>query len=99
PQPGAGLYLREDEPRRDEGIRNIRRQIHLQAIESEQEPENPADEEVQPVDRQAADEDPEGDRGGFTGGTGAFGSKIPEEPPKHPGHQAFTLSADSALPA
>jgi hypothetical protein len=67
PQPRAGLHLDEEQPRGDQRIRDVRRQVHLQSIEPEQKSEPPADEQMQAIERQAANEDAERDPRRFHG--------------------------------
>src|SRR5262249_6649897 len=87
PHPRADLHFGEHEPRRDERIRDVRGEVHLQAVEAEQEADDPADGEMEAVQRQAADEDAERDRRGFTARPRALGAKTLEQPtdPTRPG--------------
>lgn len=59
PQQAAGLDFGEDEKRRHERVRNVRRQIHLETIEAQQPRGRQADPEMRAVERRAAEEDAE----------------------------------------
>jgi hypothetical protein len=49
--PRPRLHLGDDEPRGDERIRDVRGQIHLQAIQPQERSGNPANQEMEAVDR------------------------------------------------
>ncbi len=76
--PRARLHFRDHEPRRDERVRDVRREIHLEAIEAEQRAGDPAEQQVESVEREAADEGAERDCGGLARGAGAFGPQAGE---------------------
>ena len=82
PHPRAHLYFGEHEPRRDEWIRDVRGEVHLQTVEAEQKPDDPADRQMKAVERQAPDEDTERDGRRFTARPGALGAENLEESTK-----------------
>ena len=57
-EPRAGLELGEHKQRRDDRIRHVRRQVHLQAVQAEQPADHPAEQKMKAVKRHAADEQP-----------------------------------------
>ena len=81
-QPRANLNLGKQEPRRDERIGNIRGEIHLQAVQPERDAGNPAEQQMETVDRKAADEDADCDRGALARSAGALRAQTHERTPK-----------------
>ncbi len=73
-EPRARLNLQEYEHWRHERIGDVRRQVHLQAVQSKQRTNGAADQEMEAVDRQAPDEHPTRDRRRLARRSTAFGS-------------------------
>jgi len=71
-QPGAGLYFSENEPGRNEGIRDIRRNVGLEAIEAKYGARGDANRQVEPVKRKAPDEHTQPDRDAVASGATTF---------------------------
>ena len=80
--PGADLQFGEDQQGRDDRIRDVRRDVHLQPVEAEAPTDGPAQKEVEAVERRTADEDAEPDRQRFARGTSTFGAKLPDDAAK-----------------
>ena len=74
-QPRAHLHLGKDEPRRDEGVRDIGREVHLQPVQAQRESDRPADRQMKTVKREAADEDAQGDGRGFSNSAFSLGAE------------------------
>jgi hypothetical protein len=81
------LHLGEQQPRRDERIRDIGGDVHLQPIQSERVPDGPADQQVKSVHRDAADEYADCDRCRFPQRPGAFGAEMDEPVTKTGGNR------------
>jgi len=97
PHPPAHLHFREDEPRRNEGIRYVRGEVHLQPVEAEQKADDPTDGEVEAVERQAPDEHTERDCRRFAARPGALGAETLEESTelsRHTGHWGSKNAGD-----
>lgn len=72
-QPRTNLHLGDDQERRQEGIGNVGGEVDLQAIEPQHPTDAPAKREMKAVERLAADERTDADRGRLTSGARAFG--------------------------
>ena len=102
-KPRAGLEFGEHKQRRDDRIRHIRRQIHVQAVEAEQPADNPAEQKMKPVERRTTDEQSHTDRARFAHTALPFGAQIVKSAPQrihrseHARYCATGISYDHAL--
>ena len=83
-----------NQERRHERVRDVRREIHLQAVQPEAPSGRHAEEQMKSVERRAADEDAEANRRGFSCRPGAFGPQLPE-----PTRRRRDVTRQSALSA
>src|SRR5262252_6886093 len=81
-EPRTRLHFGDDQPRRNEGVRDVRSEIHLQPVQPENDASDPAEQEMETVDRQATDEDAERDCRGLPACAGALGAQTGKRTPK-----------------
>ena len=74
-QEAAALQLGEEEKRRDQRIGDVGREIELQPVEPEHPAEDPANQQMESVERLAADEDAAGDGRRLSCGSAALGAQ------------------------
>ena len=98
PEPGAGLQLGEDQRGRDQGIRDVRGDVDLQPVQSEQPAGDPAKRQVEPVERQTPDEDADADSRGFAARARTLGAKAVKRPSNGCVHRIAPISSGFHTP-
>jgi len=86
-QPGTELQFDEQQRGRKQRIRDVRRQVHLQAVQPQQPSADPAEQQMKSEEWQAADEDADANRRGFAASAAALGSQLVEQAAHARGHR------------
>ena len=95
-EPGARLQFGEDQRWREQRVRDVRRDVDLQPVQSEQPAGEPAKQQMKSVERQTADEDADADRRGFAFSARALGPQTVEHPSDGGVHRVIVPASCSA---
>jgi hypothetical protein len=92
----AGLKLRQNQERRHERVRDVRREVHLQAVQPEAPSGDHTEEQVESIQRGASDEDAKADGRGFPRWSTTFRSQLPRDPTQARRHADAQLNLQPA---